>query len=276
MSRNMPTPKPIPGAKKTIAVSSAKGGVGKSTIAANLALALARHQNPAQNSKPLRIGLLDTDIYGPSVPTLLGLSGLEPTLDDRNRLNPLTAFGLSAMSMGFLVPQDKTIAWRGLMVQKALQQLLFETAWPDLDILVLDLPPGTGDVQLTIAQSVELAGAVVVSTPQDLALRDAVRGVEFFAKTNVKVLGMVQNMSTFVCENCGHGNDVFGSQGARRECEERGIRLLGDVPLHASICRDADAGRPTVVADPEGSQAKAFGVLAGEVLQAMEGVGEQD
>lgn len=157
------------------------------------------------------------------------------------------------------------------MLQKALTQLLFEVLWPeDTDILVLDLPPGTGDVQLTIAQTVALAGAIVVSTPQDLALRDAVRGVEFWNKTNVEVLGMVQNMSTFVCEKCGHGSDVFGFGGVAKECEERGLRLLGDVPLHASICRDADAGKPTVVAEPEGVQARAFGTLAGEVLAALE------
>lgn len=198
------------------------------------------------------------------------------------------------MSMGFLVPQDAPIAWRGLMVQKAMNQLLFEVAWPKLDLLVLDLPPGTGDVQLTITQSVELDGAVVVSTPQDLALRDAVRGVEFFEKTKTKVLGMVQNMSTFTCSNCGHEHDVFGTDGesfscvfprcfafpyygvlyadhatppsgAKKKCAELGIKLLGDIPLHAQICSDADAGKPTVVGSPQSPQAQAFTKLAQEL-----------
>ena len=200
------------------------------------------------------------------------------------------------MSMGFLVPQDAPIAWRGLMVQKAMNQLLFEVAWPKLDLLVLDLPPGTGDVQLTITQSVLLDGAIVVSTPQDLALRDAVRGVEFFDKTKTKVLGMVQNMSTFTCTNCGHHQDVFGhdgkfpemfrcslfnlwrflvlvadllSPGAKKKCVELGITLLGDIPLHAQICTDADAGKPTVVGSPNSPQAEAFTKLARDLKMTL-------
>ncbi|KAK3708426.1 hypothetical protein LTR37_011522 [Vermiconidia calcicola] len=205
MKRGLPEKKPIPNITKVVAVSSAKGGVGKSTIAVNLALAAAR--------SGVSTGILDTDIYGPSIPTLLGLEGFEPELDTNNRLVPLTAHGVKAMSMGFLVPQDIPIAWRGLMVQKAMNQLLFEVSWPKLDLLVLDLPPGTGDVQLTITQSIELSGAVIVSTPQDLALRDAVRGVDLFKKVNVPILGMIQNMSTFVCTNCGHEHDIFGLDG---------------------------------------------------------------
>ncbi|KAK5166908.1 uncharacterized protein LTR77_007637 [Saxophila tyrrhenica] len=263
MKRGLPEKRPIPNVSKIIAVSSAKGGVGKSTIAVNLALAAAR--------EGISTGILDTDIYGPSIPTLLGLEGLEPELDSSNRLVPLTAYGLKAMSMGFLVPQASPVAWRGLMLQKALNQLLFEVTWPKLDLLVLDLPPGTGDVQLTISQSLELSGAIIVSTPQDLALRDAVRGVDFFKKVNVPVFGMVQNMSAFICTNCGHAHDIFGLDGAKRKCAELGIKLLGDIPLHPQICTDADAGRPTVVANSEGPQAQAFTTLVRQ-LKAELGV----
>lgn len=207
MKRGLPEKKPIPNVSHVAAISSAKGGVGKSTIAVNVALACAR--------EGISTGILDTDIYGPSIPTLLNLEGLEPELDKDNRLVPLTAYGVKAMSMGSLVPKDNTIAWRGLMVQKAMNQLLFEVSWPKLDLLILDLPPGTGDVQLTITQSIELSGAVIVSTPQDLALRDAVRGVDLFRKVNVPILGMVQNMSSFVCTNCGHEHDIFGLDGMK-------------------------------------------------------------
>lgn len=185
----------------------------------NLALALARQQSQSQQQgtqvqqRPLHIGILDTDIYGPSLPTLLNLESYEPHLDGNSRLIPLTAYGIHAMSMGFLVPAAQPLAWRGLMLQKALTQLLFEVSWPALDVLVIDLPPGTGDVQLTLTQSVPLAGAVIVSTPQDLALRDAVRGVAMLDKVGVPILGLVQNMSTFVCANCGHVAEIFGRDG---------------------------------------------------------------
>ncbi|RMY41414.1 hypothetical protein D0866_00608 [Hortaea werneckii] len=243
----LPEKRPIPNVTKIVAVSSAKGGVGKSTVAVNLALAAAR--------QGVATGILDTDIYGPSIPTLLGLEGLEPELDANNRLMPLTAYGLRAMSMGFLVPQDSPIAWRGLMVQKAMNQLMFEVSWPKLDLLILDLPPGTGDVQLTIAQSLILAGAIIISTPQDLALRDAVRGVDFFKKTNVDIFGMVQNMSSFTC--------------AKKKCEQIGVNLLGDIPLHPQICSDADTGKPTVVANPEAPQAQAFSKIAQELISKL-------
>ncbi|KAK4580116.1 hypothetical protein LTR86_000319 [Recurvomyces mirabilis] len=173
------------------------------------------------------------------------------------------------MSMGFLVPQDSPIAWRGLMIQKAMNQLLFEVSWPKLDLLILDLPPGTGDVQLTITQSIELTGAVIVSTPQDLALRDAVRGIDLFKKVNVPILGMVQNMSTFACTNCGHKHDIFGLDGARKKCEQIGVTLLGDIPLHPQICHDADIGKPTVVASPEGPQAQAFHAVMEAVVKSI-------
>ncbi|KAK4549329.1 hypothetical protein LTR36_006326 [Oleoguttula mirabilis] len=261
MKRGLPEKRLIPNVSNIVAVSSAKGGVGKSTIAVNLALAAAR--------LGVSTGILDTDIYGPSIPTLLNLEGLEPELDSHNRLVPLTAYGLKAMSMGFLVPQDSPIAWRGLMVQKAMNQLMFEVSWPKLDLLILDLPPGTGDVQLTITQSLQLAGAIIVSTPQDLALRDAVRGIDLFKKVNVPILGMIQNMSTFTCTSCGHNHDIFGLDGARKKCQELGINLLGDIPLDAQICRDADNGKPTVVASPEGSQAQAFTNIAAELASKL-------
>ncbi|KAK4507936.1 hypothetical protein PRZ48_001671 [Zasmidium cellare] len=262
MKRGLPEKKPIPNVKRVIAISSAKGGVGKSTIATNLALSMSQ--------QGFHTGILDTDIYGPSIPTLLNLEGLEPELDPSNRLIPLTSYGIKAMSMGFLVPLTSPIAWRGLMIQKAMNQLLFEVSWPKLDVLVLDLPPGTGDVQLTITQSIELSGAVIVSTPQDLALRDAVRGVEMFRKVNVPILGMVQNMSTFTCVNCGHNHDIFGLDGAKKKCDELDLPLLGDIPLHAQICTDADAGKPTVVANPESPQAAAFANVARQIAEKLD------
>lgn len=213
----------------------------------NLALSFSRHG--------LRTGILDTDVFGPSIPTLLGLADAsEPKLTDRNMLVPLTSHGLRSMSMGFLLPSEAApVAWRGLMVMKALQQLLHEVDWaPGLDVLVLDLPPGTGDVQLTIGQQVELSGAVVVSTPQDIALKDAVKGVEMFRKMNIEVLGMVQNMSVFVCPHCQQETRIFahgGLSGAEAKAKELGVQFLGDVPLDARICADADRGMPTVVAE---------------------------
>jgi ATP-binding protein involved in chromosome partitioning len=247
--RGLPQKRKIPNVNKIIAVSSAKGGVGKSTIAANLALAFTRHN--------LRTGVLDTDIFGPSIPTLLGLSDAgEPLLTKDNQLVPLQSYGLKSMSMGYLLSSESApIAWRGLMVMKALQQLLHEVDWsPGLDVLVLDLPPGTGDVQLTIGQQIEVDGAVVVSTPQDVALKDAVRGVGMFGKMGIQVLGMVQNMSVFVCPKCGEETRIFahddeGGGGVERRCKDMKIEYLGDVPLDATICRDADRGMPTIVSE---------------------------
>ena len=238
--------------------------MGKSTLAVNLALSFSRHG--------LRTGLLDTDIFGPSVPTLLGLSDAgEPKVTERNMLVPLTSYGLKSMSMGYLLPSEAApVAWRGLMVMKALQQLLHEVDWglpapAGLDVLVLDLPPGTGDVQLTIGQQVELDGAVVVSTPQDIALKDAVKGVAMFRKMNINVLGMVQNMSVFVCPHCHAETRIFahpsrhehahgGVVGAEAKANELGVDFLGDVPLDPNICADADRGMPTVVAEEASGQ----------------------
>ncbi|KIW14575.1 hypothetical protein PV08_07359 [Exophiala spinifera] len=253
--RGLPAKRPVPNVRHTIAVSSAKGGVGKSTLSANLALSLSRHG--------LRTGLLDTDIFGPSVPTLLGLTDpsiSQPTTTPSGRLVPLTSHGVRSMSMGYLLPSESApVAWRGLLVMKALQQLLWDVDWsPGLDVLVLDMPPGTGDVQLTIGQQVTLSGAVVVSTPQDIALKDAVKGVEMFKKMDIPVLGMVQNMSVFVCPKCGEETRVFaahphshggGGGGAESKARDLGVDFLGDVPLDARICADADRGMPTVVAE---------------------------
>ncbi|KAI1932648.1 hypothetical protein LOZ58_003818 [Ophidiomyces ophidiicola] len=274
--RGLPEQRKIRDVNKIVAVSSAKGGVGKSTIAVNLALALAR--------RGIRTGILDTDIFGPSIPTLLNLSG-EPRLDDNNCLIPLTNYGLKSMSMGYLLPPpapgstitssdpnvpplDTTpISWRGLMVSKAMNQLLHSVSWGPLDVLILDLPPGTGDVQLTINQEVMVDGAVIVSTPQDIALRDAVRGYGLFEKMNVPVLGMVRNMAFFACPHCGKETKIFSrgsnapysghglhtteshDSGVVAACERLGIEFLGDVPLDGRVCEDADRGIPTVVAE---------------------------
>ena len=262
--RGLPQRRRIPNVRKTIAISSAKGGVGKSTIAANLALAFT--------SLGHRTGILDTDIFGPSIPTLLNLSDAgEPRLSGNNQLVPLSNYGVKSMSMGFLVGEEAPVVWRGLMVMKALQQLLWEVDWScggggELDVLVLDLPPGTGDTQLTIMQQIELDGAVIVSTPQDIALKDAVKGIGMFRKMSVEVLGMVQNMSVFKCPGCGLQTHIFGAEGVKRRCSEHGIELLGDIPLDERICEDADRGKPTVVAEPEGASAQAYLGFAGKVI----------
>ncbi len=247
-----PRPQAVPGIRSIVAVASGKGGVGKSTLACNIAVALAR--------SGLRVGLLDADIYGPSAPKLFGLSG-KPNLRDGRLLEPLEAHGVKVMSIGFLVDESSAMIWRGPMVTSALTQLLREVAWGELDILIVDMPPGTGDAQLTMAQTVPLAGAVIVSTPQDLALIDARRGVAMFQKVEVPILGIVENMSSFACPCCGTVSDVFGKGGARREAEVLGVPFLGEVPLAIGIRELSDAGRP-VVAFGEGPQAEAFAAVA--------------
>ncbi|KAJ5051831.1 uncharacterized protein L3040_001602 [Drepanopeziza brunnea f. sp. 'multigermtubi'] len=257
MQRGLPERRSIKDVKKVIAVSSAKGGVGKSTIAVNLALAFAR--------RGLRSGILDTDIFGPSIPTLLNLAG-EPRLSSNNQLVPLSNYGVKSMSMGYLVGDAAPVVWRGLMVMKALQQLLHEVDWGGLDVLVLDLPPGTGDTQLTITQQIVLDGAIIVSTPQDIALKDAVKGINMFKTIKTPILGMIQNMSLFQCPHCHNSTHVFGSKsGVTYACEKHGIDFLGDIPLHASICDDADRGKPTVVAEPDSNRAEAFIAIAEQV-----------
>jgi ATP-binding protein involved in chromosome partitioning len=245
---------PLTGVKNIVAVASGKGGVGKSTVAVNLALAWA--------AAGARVGMLDADIYGPSQPIMLGLVGQRPGSPDGKLITPLEAHGVKAMSIGFLVDAAQAVAWRGPMVTQALTQLLGDTAWGELDYLVIDMPPGTGDIQLTLAQRVPVAGAVIVTTPQDIALADARRGVAMFEKVSVPVLGVVENMSTHVCSHCGHEEQIFGSGGGARIAAEFKLRLLGELPLDIHIREEADSGRPSVVAAPGTPRAAAYANLA--------------
>jgi ATP-binding protein involved in chromosome partitioning len=247
----------VPGVDAIIAVASGKGGVGKSTTAVNLALAL--------KANGLRVGLLDADIYGPSLPRLLHLSGRPEAIEGR-MLKPMDGFGVKVMSMGFLVEEDTPMIWRGPMVVSALGQMLREVAWGELDILVVDMPPGTGDAQLTMAQQVPLAGAVIVSTPQDLALIDARKGLNMFRRTEVPVLGIVENMSTFVCPHCGKASHIFGHGGAEREAARIGVPFLGGIPLDMEVREKSDAGTPIVIASPESEVAKIYRDIAGRVI----------
>jgi len=247
--------KPLPGVSNLIAVASGKGGVGKSTVATNLALALAL--------EGARVGILDADIYGPSQPRILGLLGRRPETPDGQTIEPLEAFGLKAMSIGFLVDEKQPMAWRGPMVTSALNQLLTQTRWGELDYLLIDMPPGTGDIQLTLAQRVPVSGAVIVTTPQDIALADARKGLEMFQKVNVPVLGIVENMAVHICSSCGHEEAIFGTGGGARLGADYGLPLLGSLPLAATIREDTDAGKPTVAADPRSSEARRFIEAAG-------------
>jgi ATP-binding protein involved in chromosome partitioning len=242
--------KPLPGAHNLIAVASGKGGVVKSTVAVNFALALA--------AEGARVGILDADIYGPSQPRMLGLSGRRPETLDGKLLEPLVAHGLEAMSIGFLVDEQQPMAWRGPMVTSALNQLLTQTRWGDLDYLIVDMPPGTGDIQLTLAQRVPVSGAVIVTTPQDIALADARKGLEMFQKVHVPVLGVVENMSLHICSRCGHEEHIFGEHGGRNLSEQYGVPLLGALPLDRRIREETDQGKPTVAADPKSPIARAF------------------
>src|SRR5581483_4675760 len=242
--------KPLDQIKNVVAVASGKGGVGKSTVAVNLALAWA-----AQGA---RVGILDADIYGPSQPLMLGLEGQRPSSVDGKHLKPLMSHGVGSMSIGFLVDAEQPMVWRGPMVTQALTQLLSETQWGTLDYLVVDMPPGTGDIQLTLAQRVPVAGAIIVTTPQDIALADARKGLKMFEKVSVPVLGIVENMSIHVCSNCGHAEHIFGAGGGARMAEQYGVKLLGELPLDAHIREEADGGRPTVVAAPDSPRARAY------------------
>jgi ATP-binding protein involved in chromosome partitioning len=246
--------KPLANVKNVVAVASGKGGVGKSTTAANLALAWA-----VQGAK---VGLLDADIYGPSQPLMMGLSGQKPVSADGKHLTPLRAHGVEVMSIGFMIDQEQPMAWRGPMVTQALTQLLGDTNWGDLDYLVVDMPPGTGDIQLTLAQRVPVSGAVIVTTPQDIALLDARKGLKMFEKVEVRVLGVVENMSMHVCSHCGHVEHVFGSGGGARMAAQYGVQLLGELPLDIRIREDADGGSPTVVAEPGSERARAYLMMA--------------
>ena len=246
----------IPGVKNIIAVASGKGGVGKSTTAVNLALALA--------AEGARVGVLDADIYGPSQPTMLGITG-SPHSDDGKVLEPMVGHGIEAMSIGFLIDNDTPMVWRGPMVTQALEQLVRDTHWGNLDYLVVDLPPGTGDTQLTLAQKVPVTGAVIVTTPQDIALLDARKGLKMFEKVGIPILGIVENMSIHVCTNCGHAEYIFGQGGAERMCKDYGTEFLGGLPLDIKIREQADSGKPTVVADPDGAVAEIYRKIARRV-----------
>ena len=253
----------IPGVAAVIAVASGKGGVGKSTTALNLALGL--------RDLGLKVGLLDADIYGPSVPRLTGLHE-KPELNGERKMIPLRRFGLAIMSIGFLVEEETAMIWRGPMVMSAVTQMLRDVAWGTLDVLVVDMPPGTGDAQLTLAQNVPLKGAVIVSTPQDLSLIDARRGLAMFRKVNVPVLGIVENMSYFQCPHCGTKSDIFGHGGARHEAEKLGVPFLGEIPLHMAIRASSDAGSPVVDSEPDGPHAAIYRAIAGQVRDQLKGV----
>ena len=246
----------LPGVRHIVAVASGKGGVGKSTVAVNLAVGLARRGK--------RVGLLDADIYGPSIPMMMGVDD-QPSMDPAGIL-PFERHGVRFMSLGFLVPKDTAVIWRGPMVMKAIEQLLRDVLWGELDVLVVDLPPGTGDAQLTLSQKVRLSGAVIVTTPQDVALADAIKGIAMFRKVGVPVLGVVENMSFFLCPSCGTRTDVFGHGGGRRESERLEAPFLGEVPLHVAIRDGGDAGRPIVASDPTSPLTAAFLQIADRVL----------
>jgi ATP-binding protein involved in chromosome partitioning len=251
----------VPGVKAIIAVASGKGGVGKSTTTCNLALAL--------QANGLKVGVLDADIYGPSIPRLFRVTGRPEPVSGRI-LKPLEGYGIKVMSMGFLVEEETPMIWRGPMVISAITQMLREVAWGDLDVLVVDMPPGTGDAQLTMAQNVPLAGAVIVSTPQDLALIDARKGLNMFRRVDVPLLGIVENMSYFLCPDCGGRHDVFGHGGARAEAEKLGVPFLGEVPLDMAIRENSDAGTPLVVTDPDGPHARVYKDIAAKVWAEVE------
>jgi ATP-binding protein involved in chromosome partitioning len=246
--------KPLAGVRNIIAVASGKGGVGKSTTAANLALALA--------AEGARVGVVDADVYGPSQPRMLGIRGVQPESHDGKTIEPLVAHGLQVMSIGFMVPDGTPMIWRGPIVTQAVSQITLETNWRDLDYLIMDLPPGTGDTQLTVSQKVPLAGVVVVTTPQQVATEVARRGLEMFTKVGVAVLGVVENMSTFICPKCGHEEALFGEGGGDELAAASGVPLLGRLPLNGSVRAQTDAGRPPVVADPEGAIAQRYREIA--------------
>nr|WP_298414526.1 iron-sulfur cluster carrier protein ApbC [uncultured Halomonas sp.] len=258
----------IEGVKHIVAVASGKGGVGKSTVTANLALAMA--------AEGYRVGLLDADIYGPSQAQMLGIGqGVRPQSAGENSFKPLEAHGIKAMSMAFMVDITEPMVWRGPMVAGAFQQLLNQTDWGELDYLFIDMPPGTGDIQLTLAQKVPVSGAVIVTTPQDIALLDARKGIEMFRKVNVPVLGIVENMSLHTCSNCGHHEPIFGEGGGERIAEQYGTSLLGKLPLELAIREQVDSGKPTVVAEPEGEVTAIFRNVARAVVEGVESQSEE-
>lgn len=259
MARGLPKRKPIDGVKHVIAIASGKGGVGKSTTAVNLALGIS-----AADPR-LSVGILDADIFGPSIPHLMNLNA-EPELTSNNLMRPLTNFGIKCMSIGFLVDEKSPIVWRGPMVISAIDKLIKQVEWQNTDYLVVDLPPGTGDIQLSLSQNVPISGAVIVTTPQDIALLDARRGAEMFTKVDVPILGIVQNMSVHICSKCGHAEHIFGNNGAKRIAQEMKLDILGNVPLHLSIRENSDSGSPVVVSQPKSPQAAVYMDIAKKIL----------
>ncbi|MCG6883004.1 MAG: Mrp/NBP35 family ATP-binding protein [Silicimonas sp.] len=253
-------PGPLPGVRHVVAIASGKGGVGKSTVSANLAVALA--------ARGLRVGLLDADVYGPSQPRMLGVSGRPSSVG--NIILPLRNHGVTVMSLGFMVEEEEAIVWRGPMLMGALQQMLGQVQWGTLDVLLVDLPPGTGDVQMTLCQKTEVAGAVVVSTPQDIALIDAKKGIDMFRRMETPILGIVENMAAFVCDGCGKVHHPFGHGGARAEAERIGVPFLGEVPLYLAIRTAGDGGAPVVAAKPEGEEARPFWAIADGLIATLE------
>lgn len=252
--------------KNIIAVSSGKGGVGKSSTAINLALALQ-----AQGAK---VGILDADIYGPSIPTMLGTEKQQPLTPDNKHMSPIMAYGLASNSIGYLVDADGAMVWRGPMASKALLQILQDTLWPELDYLVIDMPPGTGDIQLTLAQSIPVTAAVIVTTPQDIALIDAKKGITMFNKVNIPTLGIVENMSYHICENCGHHEAIFGEGGAKHLAEQYHTKLLGQIPLHKMLRQDLDSGKPTVISHPESEFTQLYCQVASLIASELYWQGE--
>ncbi|XP_067056155.1 iron-sulfur cluster transfer protein NUBPL-like [Acropora muricata] len=262
IARGLPKKWPIAGVKNVVVVASGKGGVGKSTVSVNLALGmLACDQS-------LRIGLLDADIYGPSIPKMMNLHG-RPEVTKQNLMKPLVNFGVPCMSMGFLVEEGAPIVWRGLMVMSAIEKLLRQVAWGELDILVIDMPPGTGDTQLSISQLIPITGAVIVTTPQDIALLDARRGTEMFRKVHVPVLGLIQNMSHYICPNCQYKTYIFGKDGATNVAKEMDLEVLGDVPLDINIRETADLGKPIVVSQPDNPLSMCFKEVSSRILDKL-------
>ncbi len=246
--------KPLPGVRNIIAVASGKGGVGKSTTAANLALALSQ--------EGAKVGLLDADIYGPSIPQMLGLAGKQPESSDGEKMDPLEAYGVQTMSIGYMIDVDSPMVWRGPMVTQALEQLINQTKWRDLDYLIVDMPPGTGDTQLTLAQKVPVTGAVIVTTPQDIALIDARKGLKMFDKVGIPILGLIENMSIHICSKCGHEEHIFGHGGGERMCADYDAEFLGSLPLELAIREMADAGKPTVAGAPDSRAADLYRAIA--------------
>ncbi|KAM9238905.1 LOW QUALITY PROTEIN: iron-sulfur cluster transfer protein NUBPL [Leptosomus discolor] len=262
LSRGLPKQKPIEGVKQVVVLASGKGGVGKSTTAVNIALALAA------NDSTKEVGLLDADIYGPSIPKMMNLKG-NPELTPNNLMRPLKNYGITCMSMGFLIEETTPVVWRGLMVMSAVEKLLRQVDWGRLDYLVIDMPPGTGDVQLSVSQNIPIAGAVIISTPQDMALLDARKGAEMFRKVHVPVLGLIQNMSVFQCPKCRHETHIFGADGVRDLAKTLGLDVLGDIPLHVNIRESCDSGQPVVISQPQSDAAKAYLKIAMEIVRRL-------